>query len=262
MRFRNRLLMRMNALIRTHVFSRPRFVRWMFGIGVSAPPDLQSYCEWPTIFLRLLVGRYMRADSNVLDLGTGAHAILAIHIQQQWPHAQVTATDIVPDRVDCARRAIAANDVQVRCIQSDLFENVDEQYDLILIVPPQTRTAELVAMGYQPISPGSFDAPGCWESDGGMDGLDVIRPFLKDCPCYLKKGGRVLLAISGIFESRDRLPRLISQAGLRIERVRGLASITSIYVLSRVQDTRISDLEIEHAREHRKPTGFGSAQNV
>jgi putative colanic acid biosynthesis glycosyltransferase WcaI len=231
MPWHKRLLMRVNAWIRKHVFSKPRFARWIFGVRVTAPPALQSYWEWPTLWQRIIVGRYLRDDSRVLEVGTGAHAILATYIKRNWPDADVLATDILPDRVESARRTIDANQIVVGCIQSDLFSKVDGQYDLILSNLPQTCTSDLAAMGYHPRPETGLGAPLCWSSDGGEDGMAVIHPFLKACPRYLRRGGRLLMAISPTHVDRSRLHDEILQAGMRIERVHRLPFVNSIYAL-------------------------------
>jgi colanic acid biosynthesis glycosyl transferase WcaI len=229
--YHKRRLMRVNAWIRKHVFSKPRLARWIFGVRVTAPPALQSYWEWPTLWQRIIVGQYLRNDSRVLEVGTGAHAILATYIKRNWPDADVLATDILPDRVESARRTIAANQIVVRCIESDLFSNVDGQYNLILSNLPQTCTSDLAAMGYNPLPEAGLGAPLCWSSDGGEDGMAVIRPFLKACPGYLRGSGRVLMAISPTHVDRARLRDEILQAGMRIERVHRLPFVNSIYAL-------------------------------
>lgn len=226
-----------NAAIRKHIFSRPQLAQRVFGVRVTVPPTVQSYWEWPTLWQRVVVGRYLRDDSRVLEVGTGAHAILAIYIKRKWPNAEVIATDIVPDRVDSARRTIAANQSLVRCIKSDLFSNVDGRYDLILSSLPQTCTSHLAAMGHQPLPVVGVGTRLCWSSDGGEDGMAVIRPFLKACPAYLGKGGRLLLTISPIHVDRSLLHDAILQAGMRIERVHRLPLLSSIYALSPVGST-------------------------
>lgn len=231
MRFHKRILMRTNALLRKHVFCNTGFARLVFGARVTSPPDLHSYCEWPTILLRTVVGRYMSAASRVLELGTGAHAVLAVFIKRRWPNADVVATDIVPQRVQCARRTIAASGVDVRCIESDLFGEVDGQYDLVLCNLPQTPTADLEALGYQPVSAGAAGTRLCWSSDGGEDGMAVLRPLLEHCPRYLSDGGRMLMAISPIHVDLNRLRDVVSRSGLRIERVHRLWGINSVYAL-------------------------------
>lgn len=231
-----RLFMHVNASLRKHVFSGSRFARWLFDVCVAGPATLQSYWEWPTLWQRLILGRYVRESSRVLEVGTGAHAILAIYIKRKWPGATVVATDVVPERVDNARRTIAANRVAVRCIESDLFSRVGGQYDLILSNLPQTRTSDLATMGYLPVQTAGAGTRLCWSSDGGEDGMAVLRPFLKACPGYLRGGGRLLVAISPIHVDRSQFHEAILNAGMLIERVHRLPFVNSIYVLCPTAD--------------------------
>jgi methylase of polypeptide subunit release factors len=133
--------------------------------------------------------------------------------------------------VERARRTIAASGVAVRCIESDLFGEVDGQYDLVLCNLPQTPTADLEALGYHPVSAGRAGTRLCWSSDGGEDGMAVLRPLVEGCPHYLRDGGRMLMAISPIHVDLNRLHDLVSRSGLRIERVHRLWGINSVYAL-------------------------------
>ena len=73
-------------------------------------------------------------EKTVLDVGTGS-GILALFTAGRG--GLVTAIDINPEAVETARKNAGANGLDVRVIQSDLFEQLPLQpFDFVLINPP------------------------------------------------------------------------------------------------------------------------------
>ncbi|MBK7940169.1 MAG: methyltransferase [Lewinellaceae bacterium] len=71
---------------------------------------------------------------NVLDIGTGS-GILALFAARGG--ARATAIDINPAAVKATLLNARKNDLEIRALQSDLFENLPQQpFDIILINPP------------------------------------------------------------------------------------------------------------------------------
>lgn len=71
---------------------------------------------------------------DILDLCTGSGCI-AITLQKKL-NANVVASDISSDALEVARENIKQNDVQVELIESDLFENIHQKFDVIISNPP------------------------------------------------------------------------------------------------------------------------------
>ena len=94
MTFGKRFVLRANSLIRKYVFCRRGFVRVLFGIDVVALPTVQTYCEWATIMLRFVMKRYIRPGISILELGTGAHAILAIFAKKHFSDVSLSLIHI------------------------------------------------------------------------------------------------------------------------------------------------------------------------
>lgn len=72
---------------------------------------------------------------TVLDIGTGSGAI-AVSLAAERTNWQVVASDISADTLDLATENIAKYAPQVKVIQSDLFEKIEGQFDLIVSNPP------------------------------------------------------------------------------------------------------------------------------
>lgn len=144
---------------------------------------------------------------RALDLGTGSGCI-AIALAHAFPQAAVDALD-----VDEAALAVAAINVKrhrlgqrVRLVLSDFFSALETEraprYDLIVANPPYVDAAELDALppeyGHEPL-------PGL---AAGRDGLDAVRPILRDAGRFLSADG-VLAAEVGA--SRAALERRFPQ---------------------------------------------------
>ncbi|WP_206641229.1 methyltransferase [Nonomuraea polychroma] len=104
------------------------------GRTLVVPPEVQ-----PITGMSHLLGEAVlaeaRADDRVLDMGTGCgvNAILAASTA-----TRVLAVDINPVAVEAARRNAEVNGVadRVEVRQSDVFADVDGEFDLIVFDPP------------------------------------------------------------------------------------------------------------------------------
>ena len=128
----------------------------------------------------LLIERYMVADSQVLDVGTGS-GILAVTASKLGAKS-VFACDIDPAAIKVARENIVLNEVgNVTCEVSDLLKNVTGVYDFI--------SANIVA--------------------------DIIIRMAPDAGKYLKKNG--ILITSGIINTQaDEVKRVLESYGFAV----------------------------------------------
>lgn len=125
----------------------------------------------------------VRAGERVLEIGTGSGAV-ALHLARAGAH--VTATDISPQAVAHARAAATREGLQIRFLVADLLEPVRGRFDVVIFNPP-----------YLPTGPGDHvEGPLDLALDGGLDGLDVVRRFLRGLPGALAPGGRGLVVVS------------------------------------------------------------------
>jgi len=227
-----RLLLRINRVIRRCLFSRRSFIRAVFGARMVAPFAVQTYCEWPSILQRLVVKRYIHPGARILDMGAGAHALLAIFIKKRFPGASVLASDVVPERVAWAGRTVEDNGVDVSCVRADVFKGLSGRFDLILFAPPVIPTGELAELGLEWKSHPGLGVRRCWSGDGGPDGLDIIRVFLKEVSSRLTPNGRAVLSINPIYCRAVRAVGLARDAGLVVQRIHRLPGIANSYVLA------------------------------
>ena len=125
-------------------------------------------------------------DCSVLDLGTGSGAI-ALAIKQARPSAAVTAVDASAAALAVARTNAHALGLDIRCLESDWFENLRaERFDLIVCNPPYVPSGDPVLAGELRHEPRQA-------LDGGNNGLDAIRIVLNEAPAHLAPNGALLI---------------------------------------------------------------------
>ena len=126
---------------------------------------------------------------RVLDMCTGSGCII-ISILKNTTNVDGAACDISKQALNVAKENARLNGVFVDFERSDLFERVDEMYDVIVSNPPYIRSDEI---------PHLMPEVSVFEPhealDGSEDGLLFYRRIIKDCRANLKPHGRLLFEI-------------------------------------------------------------------
>ncbi|TXI16871.1 MAG: 50S ribosomal protein L3 N(5)-glutamine methyltransferase [Ottowia sp.] len=127
---------------------------------------------------------------RVLDLCTG-NGSLAVLAALAWPEVQVDAADLSRDALAVARLNVERHGLQqrIRLIESDGLAACPGPYDLIVCNPPYVNAASMAAL------PPEFRAEPALALAGGADGMDFIRPLLRQAPTHLNAGGLLMLEI-------------------------------------------------------------------
>lgn len=147
---------------------------------------------------------------KVLDLCTGNGAIaisLAKYLQENIVvnniqkhqkninhekakiQVEIYASDISSKALKIAKKNTEINDVAIHFILSDMFENVEEKFDVVVSNPPYIEKEEI-----SNLSKDVQNEPHL-ALDGGQDGLDFYRIIAKQKHEYLKDNGTILLEI-------------------------------------------------------------------
>lgn len=135
---------------------------------------------------------------KVLDLCTGSGAI-AVSIKKYVPEAEVFASDISIKALQLAK--INNIDNNINFIKSNLFENINNEFDIIVSNPPYIRTEEIKSLS-QEVQNEPLIA-----LDGGQDGLDFYRDIIKQAHNYLKSNGKLCLEIGD--EQKDAITPIL-----------------------------------------------------
>ena len=157
---------------------------------------------------------------KVLDMCTGSGCIL-ISLMKLYGTSQAETTgEVTEDEkmlcgvgVDISEEALKvakANGekigVKAEFIQSDLFENVRGEYDVIVSNPPYIRTAVIEELKEEVKCHDPFIA-----LDGKEDGLYFYRKIVEKSLEYLSDGGRLLFEIG--HDQGEEVKKLMEQAG-------------------------------------------------
>ncbi len=142
--------------------------------------------------VELIIDKLKNKISNeidILDVGTGCSCI-AIALALHFKNAKVVATDISEDVLTLAKENSDLHNVsnRIRFVKSDLFEDIDGQYDLIVSNPPYVseddkESLQVDILNYEPLN--ALFAP--------KEGFGTIEKLIMQAPNYLKPKG--LLAI-------------------------------------------------------------------
>lgn len=131
---------------------------------------------------------------RILDLCTGSGCI-GIIAALHFPKAIVDLADISYDALKVAEINIKKYNLnnRVNLIQSDLFDNIKEKYDLIFCNPPYVSDEEIIGLK-------SKYEISAYEPElalkGGIDGLYIVTKILNEVGYYLQEDGRLILEVA------------------------------------------------------------------
>lgn len=132
-------------------------------------------------------------DKKVLDLCTGSGCI-AISLVELGEVKEVVASDISKEALEVAKTNMcllsAENKEKMRLIEGDLFQNINEKFDIIVSNPPYIESK--VIDGLQPEV--SVYEPRL-ALDGSEDGLLFYRRIAEEAKDYFEENGMLFLEI-------------------------------------------------------------------
>ena len=137
---------------------------------------------------------YVRSGMDILDVCTGSGCILLSVLKLGKKKCRGilhgTGVDLSREALQVAEENAGRLQVEATFLHSDLFAEVQGQYDMILSNPPYIEKAVVETLEEEV----RIHEPRM-ALDGGEDGLDFYRKITAESVQYLRKGGRLLFEI-------------------------------------------------------------------
>ena len=135
---------------------------------------------------------------------------------------KATGADISEQALTVAKKNAADLGVDCRFIKTDLFDRIDEKFDIIVSNPPYIKTADIDKLQKE-----VREHEPRLALDGGADGLDIYRRIAKEAGKYLKERGRIILEI-GFDEGKEVSDLLLSYGFENVDIIRDLAGLDRV----------------------------------
>lgn len=154
---------------------------------------------------------------KILDLctGSGAIAISIDKILNKDDNVEVYASDISAEALEIAEKNKKILSSSVKFIQSDMFKNIDEKFDIIISNPPYIKTDVIKTLTKDVQSEPNIAL------DGGPDGLTFYKIIEKESVKYLNNNGYLVMEIG--FDQADEVKEILKTTYENIEIYKDLA---------------------------------------
>ena len=130
-------------------------------------------------------------EFKILDLATGS-GCLALTASLHFPNAQITASDISSKASKIFNQNLKKHELEDRVtfIKSDLFENIQDKFNVIISNPPYIKSADIDRL--QP-DVKKYDPK--IALDGGANGLNFYKNIAAKANNFLLSDGIIILEI-------------------------------------------------------------------
>ena len=155
---------------------------------------------------------------KILDLCTGSGAI-GISIAKNIENCEITLSDISLEALKVATQNynnivggsiarpqntdIEEKKCSIKIIQSDLFENIKDKFDIIISNPPYIKSDIIKTLDKE------VQNEPLLALDGGKDGLDIYRKIIEQAYRFLNKDGYLCLEIG--YDQKEDVIKLIEE---------------------------------------------------
>ncbi len=160
--------------------------------------------------------------ARVLDLCTGSGCV-AVTLARERPTTDVTGADASADAVAVAEaNALRLGAYNAHFVVGDLYEHVQNAYDLITANPPYIASGEIPGL-----SPDIVKFEPRLALEGGADGYAVTARIVEGAPARLAKGGVLAMEV-GAGQAEHVAETMRARGFSEIERARDYARIERV----------------------------------
>ena len=154
---------------------------------------------------------YVKASNKnkfkILDLCTGS-GIIAITLKKELEQVSVDviASDISEEAIEVAKENAQSHDATIKFIKSDIFNNIDNKFDIIVSNPPYIDRKDEVTMQDNVLKYDPHLALFAEE-----EGMFFYRKIIEQAKDYLKENGVMFFEIG--YDQRDKIINLSEKNG-------------------------------------------------
>ncbi len=151
--------------------------------------------------------RYLHDGMKILDMCTGSGCIL-LSLLKYSNACEGVGVDISADALEVAKENARRLSLAPQWINSNLFENVEGTFDIIVSNPPYIKTDVI-----ENLEPEVKDHEPFIALDGDTDGLKFYRIISKDAREHLLRGGMLFFEIG--HDEKDEVVSIMEEEGYR-----------------------------------------------
>ena len=129
-----------------------------------------------------------KENITILDMCTGSGCI-GITLAKNIKNSKVTLADISKEALEIAKKNAKENNIKVEFIESNMFENIKEKYDIIVSNPPYIETKIIKTLSKE------VQNEPMLALDGGQDGLKFYKILALEAYKHLNKNGFLCMEI-------------------------------------------------------------------
>ena len=165
---------------------------------------------------------------KILDLCTGS-GIIGITLQKELESKslEVVASDISEEALKVAKENAIMNEAEVKFIQSDIFENINEKFDIIVSNPPYIAYNDKITMEDNVLNYDPHLALFAEE-----DGMYFYREIVENAKEYLEEDGIVFFEIG--YDQREKILKLANDNGFKAEVYKDINGRDRMAILVRI----------------------------
>ena len=165
---------------------------------------------------------------KILDLCTGSGIIgITLRKELESKSLEVVASDISEEALKVAKENAIMNEAEVKFIQSDIFENINKKFDIIVSNPPYIAYNDKVTMEDNVLNYDPHLALFAEE-----DGMYFYREIVENAKEYLEEDGLVFFEIG--YDQREKILKLANENGFKAEVYKDINGRDRMAILVRI----------------------------
>lgn len=165
---------------------------------------------------------------KILDLCTGSGIIgITLRKELESKSLEVVASDISEEALKVAKENAIMNEAEVKFIQSDIFENINEKFDIIVSNPPYIAYNDKITMEDNVLNYDPHLALFAEE-----DGMYFYREIVENAKEYLEEDGIVFFEIG--YDQREKILKLANENGFKAEVYKDINGRDRMAILVRI----------------------------